>query len=244
VLAPPSMDALHELMASADSGIRLAVVSKLLSASSRLARYASLKPIVLLGVKDAEPRVRGIAARVAQRLKIDDPAATEELNLGRLSGWFRAYSSSQASYFGRHREFAARPSDLRRWRPVLQENEDGTITYLGYRIRLLTGQAKSAPGGKIEYMENGKLVYGWALVVYPENYGEKARRTYLFHYSGTLHAKDLGKDTGKEVSRIKRYALDPTWKNTGIGFLRSRTKRPHSRPEPVAPKDDLDEDVF
>lgn len=48
------------------------------------------------------------------------------------------------------------------------------IPYHGYCYRILKGQGGSAPGGAYDYMVNGKMIGGFALVAYPAKYGLRA----------------------------------------------------------------------
>jgi hypothetical protein len=46
--------------------------------------------------------------------------------------------------------------------------------YYGYFYKLLAAQGANAPGGAKDYIENGKMTGGFALVAYPAEYGQSA----------------------------------------------------------------------
>ena len=46
--------------------------------------------------------------------------------------------------------------------------------YRGYHFRILTRQGKNAPGGAYSYVINGRMIAGFAMVAYPDEYGTAA----------------------------------------------------------------------
>ena len=46
--------------------------------------------------------------------------------------------------------------------------------YRGYYFRILTRQGKDAPGGAYNYVINGRMIAGFAMVAYPAEYGRRA----------------------------------------------------------------------
>jgi len=46
---------------------------------------------------------------------------------------------------------------------------DKPVSYRGYYYRILTAQGKDAPGGAYSYFVKGKMIGGFALVVYPRS---------------------------------------------------------------------------
>ncbi len=47
--------------------------------------------------------------------------------------------------------------------------------YRGYHFRILTRQGKDAPGGAYNYVINGRMIAGFAMVAYPAEYGKERR---------------------------------------------------------------------
>ncbi|WP_162918472.1 DUF2950 domain-containing protein [Taklimakanibacter deserti] len=83
--------------------------------------------------------------------------------------------------------------------------------YFGYRFRILGGQGNNVAGGRYDYVINGNMIAGYALVAWPARYGETGIKTFLVSHHGTVYEKDLGPNTAKLVQQIKRFNPDKTW---------------------------------
>jgi hypothetical protein len=81
----------------------------------------------------------------------------------------------------------------------------------GYRFRVLKRQGSDAPGGKYDYVVNGNMVAGFALIAYPTDYGASGIMTFIINQNGKLYQKDLGPDTVEAAKRIKEYNPDSSW---------------------------------
>ena len=86
--------------------------------------------------------------------------------------------------------------------------------YHGYHFRILTAQGPNAERGALDYREDGKLTRGFALVAWPASYGNSGVMSFLVNQAGVVLEKDLGKNTAKVASGIKRYDPDASWKPT------------------------------
>lgn len=84
--------------------------------------------------------------------------------------------------------------------------------YHGYLFRILTAQGPDAPGGAYDYVVNGRMIGGFALVAYPAQYGGSGVMTFIVNHEGVVHQKDLGEDTAKVAQAMKTYNPDSTWK--------------------------------
>jgi hypothetical protein len=87
--------------------------------------------------------------------------------------------------------------------------------YRGYHFRILTRQGKSAPGGAYNYLINGRMIAGFAMVAYPAAYGESGVMTFIVSQSGQVYQKDLGRATAKLGAAMTEYNPDATWKKVG-----------------------------
>jgi hypothetical protein len=81
----------------------------------------------------------------------------------------------------------------------------------GYFFKILTRQGKHAPGGKYNYIINGHMIGGFALVAWPAEYGESGIMTFIVNQQGRVYQKDLGAKTGKLAAAMKVYDPDPSW---------------------------------
>lgn len=83
--------------------------------------------------------------------------------------------------------------------------------YHGYFYRILTAQGRHAQGGAINYLVNGKLYGGFAIVAWPARYGDSGIMTFLVNHDGVVLQKDLGKDSGSLAKAMSRYDPDSSW---------------------------------
>ena len=88
--------------------------------------------------------------------------------------------------------------------------------YHGYYYRILTRQGPNAPGGEMDYVINGKMIGGFALVAYPAEYGNSGVMTFVVNHAGTVYQKDLGERTEAIAKRMTRFDPDQTWKKVEV----------------------------
>ena len=81
----------------------------------------------------------------------------------------------------------------------------------GYYYHLLTRQGGSAKGGAKDYMADGKLTGGFAMVAYPATYGDSGIMTFLLGTDGVIYQKDLGEKTGETAAAITEYDPGNGW---------------------------------
>jgi hypothetical protein len=83
--------------------------------------------------------------------------------------------------------------------------------YHGYYFRILTAQGGNASGGKMDYLVNGHLVKGFALLAYPDEWGTSGIMTFLVNQDGKVLQKDLGAQTARDAAKITEYDPDSSW---------------------------------
>jgi hypothetical protein len=84
--------------------------------------------------------------------------------------------------------------------------------YHGYYFHILKAQGPDAEGGAMDYVVNGKMIGGFALVAYPAEYGVSGIATYLVNHRGKVYEKDLGPTTGVLVRQMLRFNPGKGWK--------------------------------
>jgi hypothetical protein len=84
--------------------------------------------------------------------------------------------------------------------------------YQGYLFKIIKAQGANAEGGAFDYVVNGKMILGFALLAYPAKYGASGIMTFVVNQNGIVYQKDLGKNTAKYAAAIKRYNPDSSWK--------------------------------
>jgi Protein of unknown function (DUF2950) len=92
----------------------------------------------------------------------------------------------------------------------------GRTPFHGYYYKILTQQGPSAPGGAVDYVVNGKMIGGFALVAYPAQYGNSGVMTFVVNHAGTVFQKDLGERTAKLAERMTSFNPDQTWKKVVV----------------------------
>jgi hypothetical protein len=85
------------------------------------------------------------------------------------------------------------------------------IPYHGYFYRTLKRQGASASGGAYDYVVNGKMIGGFALLAYPAEYGNSGIMTFMVNHDGTVFQKDLGPHTERIARKINSFSPDGTW---------------------------------
>jgi hypothetical protein len=85
------------------------------------------------------------------------------------------------------------------------------VSFNGYYFRILTAQGNNAEDGAKNYLANGKMVGGFAFVVYPVVYRSTGIMTFIVNQNGVVYQKDLGPDTEKIANAMTEYDPDSTW---------------------------------
>src|SRR5215467_7245388 len=93
-------------------------------------------------------------------------------------------------------------------------NEGERQPFHGYYFKILTEQGKHAPGGAYNFIINGNMIGGFALVAWPADYGESGVMTFIVNQEGRVYQKDLGPRTEKLAARMTEYDPDSTWKQS------------------------------
>jgi len=88
--------------------------------------------------------------------------------------------------------------------------------YHGYYYRILKRQGSGAEGGAYDYVVNGRMIGGFALLAYPAQYGNSGIMSFMVNHDGEVLQKDLGPDTTEIARKITEYAPDATWKKVEV----------------------------
>ena len=81
----------------------------------------------------------------------------------------------------------------------------------GYYFHMLTRQGSHTPSGAKDYVEDGKMVGGFAFVAYPAEYGNSGIMTFIINQDGVLLQKDLGKTTTETATAMSEFDPDAGW---------------------------------
>ena len=91
---------------------------------------------------------------------------------------------------------------------------DKRSAYHGYYFKILKGQGPAAPLGKIDYVIQGAMIGGFALIAAPAEYRVTGVKTFMVGPEGVVYQKDLGPDTLNIAKQIELYNPDKTWQAT------------------------------
>lgn len=101
---------------------------------------------------------------------------------------------------------------------VAKALEEGYTTgkggFHGYYFKILKGQGSDAPSGAINYVIEGVMIGGFALVAVPSEYRVTGVKTFIVNYDGIVYQKDLGPDSLEIVKKMELYNPDKTWQRT------------------------------
>jgi len=95
-------------------------------------------------------------------------------------------------------------------RAYLQGHEVGD-PFKGYYFKVLTRQGLNPPGGRYDYVINGNMIGGFALVAFPADHGNSGIMTFVVSHHGNVMQKDLGEDTDLIAGGMEEYNPDETW---------------------------------
>ncbi len=86
--------------------------------------------------------------------------------------------------------------------------------YFGYRYKVLTRQGGNIAGGPYDYVVNGNMIAGFALVAWPVKYGDTGVNTFVVNRNGIVYQADLGADTDKIARTMKQFNPGDRWSVT------------------------------
>jgi hypothetical protein len=88
---------------------------------------------------------------------------------------------------------------------------DQQAPYHGYYFKILTRQGKHAAGGKYNYIINGRMIAGFALVAWPAEWCNTGVMTFIVNQQGKVYQCNLGEKTVKIASHMNAFDPDDKW---------------------------------
>jgi hypothetical protein len=86
--------------------------------------------------------------------------------------------------------------------------------YHGYYFKILKGQGPNAPLGQLDYVIQGVMIGGFALVAVPAEYRVTGVQSFIVNQDGVVYQKDLGPDSLNIAKGLELYNPDKTWRRT------------------------------
>jgi hypothetical protein len=87
----------------------------------------------------------------------------------------------------------------------------GKSGFHGYYFKILQGQGPAARLGRLDYVIEGIMIGGFALVAVPAQYGVTGIKTFIVNNDGIVFQKELGPASLDIVKKMKLYNPDTTW---------------------------------
>lgn len=81
----------------------------------------------------------------------------------------------------------------------------------GYYYRILTKQGATANGGAKDYIVDGKMTGGFAILAYPVEYRNTGIMTFIIGKDGVIYQKDLGEKTADQGGAMTEYNPGEGW---------------------------------
>jgi hypothetical protein len=97
---------------------------------------------------------------------------------------------------------------------AIQEGYTSKGPYHGYYFKILKGQGPGAPLGRLDYVIQGVMIGGFALVAVPAEYRVTGVQTFIVNQDGIVYQKDLGPDSLQIAKKMELYDHDKTWRET------------------------------
>ena len=82
----------------------------------------------------------------------------------------------------------------------------------GYLFQILRKQGDKAQGGAKDYLVNGKMTGGFAVLAYPAEYRNSGIMTFIVGKDGIVYQKDLGENTADAARAMTEYNPGDGWK--------------------------------
>jgi len=83
--------------------------------------------------------------------------------------------------------------------------------YHGYFFKVLKGQGPAAPLGQLNYVIEGAMIGGFALVASPAEYRVTGVKSFMVSQDGVVYEKDLGPNTLDIFAKMELFNPDKTW---------------------------------
>jgi hypothetical protein len=81
----------------------------------------------------------------------------------------------------------------------------------GYYFQILTKQGPQAKGGEKDYVVDGKMTGGFAVLAYPTEYRASGIMTFVVGADGVVYQKDLGEATAGAAQAVTAYDPGDGW---------------------------------
>ena len=90
-------------------------------------------------------------------------------------------------------------------------NDTPEGAYYGYYYRILSSQEGGGKSGKEEYIIDGRMTGGFALIAWPAVYGRTGVMSFIVNQDGIVYQQNLGLDTDEKARNILSFNPADQW---------------------------------
>jgi DUF2950 family protein len=123
-----------------------------------------------------------------------------------------ALASAQQEYFSKTHAGGNARQYAQQFATLSQVGDFAKGEGSGYYFRILTKQGDTAKGGAKDYIVNGKMTRGFAILAYPAVYQNSGIMSFLVGPDGIVYEKDLGPKTADTAVALTEYNPGDGWK--------------------------------
>jgi hypothetical protein len=84
--------------------------------------------------------------------------------------------------------------------------------YHGYHYKLLTAQGSHGDGGSVNYVVDGELFGGFAVMAWPVRYGDTGVMSFIISHKGQVYERDLGTNSAAKAAATTSFDPAPGWR--------------------------------
>jgi len=88
--------------------------------------------------------------------------------------------------------------------------------FKGYYYKVITRQGSDAIGGRYDYIINGNMIAGFALIAFPAEHGNTGIMTFTCSHQGKVYQKDFGEDSNLIAAGVDEYNPDSSWEEVKV----------------------------
>jgi hypothetical protein len=141
-------------------------------------------------------------------------ANSAEAGTNAVEEYAQHFTCSQGQHDGLFSPASASDDDSNAIGPYLAQasyDRSDREPFHGYFFHILTAQGSHAHGGARNYIVNGKMTGGFAIIAFPAAYRSSGVKTFIVGQDGRIFEKDLGPRTTQLAAAMKSYDPDGTW---------------------------------
>jgi len=94
--------------------------------------------------------------------------------------------------------------------PLMADHTPGG-GYHGYFYRILDAQGEHARGGAYSYLIGDQMRAGFAVIAWPDEYGDSGVMSFMVSHAGIVYEQDLGPDSASIAAALQVYDPGPGW---------------------------------